>query len=307
MSNSLISICIPAYNAVNFLEETLESIRCQTYQNWELILVEDGSDDGTKVLVETFRKSVKQQVTYFRNEVNIGLPATRNVAVSMAKGVWYAFVDSDDVWHANHLNSLIRAAQDNLESEFLFSSIIQFTNDINQPIIESNNIVNVKLLETLSISLYKGEFYIVPSSIMVSANLYSTVKGFDESYRFAEDVKFNFTCLQKGFKFAYSGESTCYYRRHSAGISKNLVQMLYYHAMVYEETIDWNWKEIPKKLRCKKTAMFWLDTARMIRESDEELSKISIKKALKYEFNLKTLFYLFRIYILPKIELKKIV
>jgi len=135
--------------------------------------------------------------------------------------------------------------------------------------------------------------------MMVSRNLYLKVNGFDESFRFAEDFKFILSCLEKGFKFAYTHESTCYYRRHPDGFSTNYFKMNYGHAKVFEETLNWNLKGIPQKLRYKKASLYWLFTAKSARNSDLELSKISIKKALRYNFNFKTLFHFIIIYLMP--------
>lgn len=305
MTNPLISICIPVYNVASFIGETLESIKNQSYTNWELIVVDDGSDDGTKMILDTFRKSVKQQVSYFKNEVNRGPSATRNTAVSSAKGDWYAFLDGDDVWHFDHLKHMIMTTQENPDCDFIYSDLKYFFDDIDTPLFGISSIVSEEHLRTFPISLYKQDFFIQPSTMMVSPKLYSTINGFDESYRFAEDLKFNLKCLQKGFKFAYSGISTCYHRKHSDGFSTNSFKMTYNHAKVFEETIAWNWIEIPMKLRYKKAANYWLYTAMMAKKSDLKLSKSSIKKAITYQFNLKVLFHFLIIYLFPKVELRK--
>ena len=80
----MISICIPAYKAAAFLPQALESIRTQTHGDGELIVIEDGSDDGTRALVENFAADVSQSVRYLRHEENRGLSATRNTGFAAA-------------------------------------------------------------------------------------------------------------------------------------------------------------------------------------------------------------------------------
>ena len=245
MRNPLISICIPAYNVARFIGETLESIKNQSYLNWELIVVDDGSDDGTKNIVETFSKNVNQQVRYFKNEINKGPSATRNTAVSFAKGTWYAFLDGDDVWHEDHLKHLIKTALDNPECDVIYSDLIYFFDDVNQPLFDIVKIVS------------------------------------DE----------NLKCVEEGFKFAYTDQSTCRHRKHPDGFSTNYFKMTHNHAIIFEDTISWNLFGISQKIRFKKAGNYWLSTARMAKKTDLELSKKSIKKAMKYDFNFKTFFH----------------
>lgn len=304
MEKLLISICIPAYNVAAFIGETLESVKNQSYQNWELIVADDGSDDGTEKIIDSFSASVKQQVRYFKNEFNKGPSATRNAAVSMAKGDWFAFLDGDDVWHEDHLNFLVKTADDKLDCDVIFSDLIYFSDDVKKPLYGKKKIVSAENLKTFAVSLYQQEFFIQPSTMMVSSKLYAAVGGFDEKYRFAEDFKFNLSCLEKGFRFAYTGESTCFHRKHPEGFSTNYFKMTYGHAQVFEETLSWNLDAIPMKLRYKSAANYWLYTAKIAKKNDLELSKESIKKAIRYQFSFKIGFHFILIYLFSFTQVK---
>jgi len=305
MKDLLVSVCIPIYNVGNFIGETLDSIKNQSYNNWELIIVDDGSDDGAQKIIETFRNSVEQKVKYFKNEFNKGPSATRNAAVSFANGNWFAFLDGDDIWRKDHLKHLVNTALAKPECDLIYSDLIYFFDDINKPIISENKIVSDENLRNFPISLYKQDFFIQPSTMMVSSKLYQAVEGFDESYRFAEDFKFNLKCIEKGFMFAYTNESTCYHRKHPDGFSTNHFKMIYGHAKVFDETLSWNLKQIPYELRYKKASKYWLDTARMSKKSDLKLSKYSINKAIKYHFDFRIGFYFIIIYIFSFIQFRK--
>ena len=113
MSSPAISICTPAFKAERYLLETLESVRAQTFSDWELIVTEDGSRDRTEEIVREFAKTVSQPVTYHRHDPNRGLPATRNHGISTAKAPWIALLDSDDLWTPNHLASSMAWAAKN--------------------------------------------------------------------------------------------------------------------------------------------------------------------------------------------------
>lgn len=91
----LVSIVMPNYNGSKYLEETIQSVIAQTYQNWELLFVDDCSSDNSLELVRSFDDD---RIRIFQNEKNSGAAVSRNLALKMAKGRWIAFLDSDDLW-----------------------------------------------------------------------------------------------------------------------------------------------------------------------------------------------------------------
>jgi teichuronic acid biosynthesis glycosyltransferase TuaG len=295
MNEFLISICIPAYNAAGLISETLESVKNQSYFNWELIVVEDGSDDGTRKIIDSFQDNVQQKVIYYKNIANKGLPATRNVAASLGKGEWYAFVDSDDVWDSNHLQSLFETVQENSGCNFVHSGFNYFTDDFNYPTFRQS--ISKTKLDNFPISFYNREFMVQPSSIMVSKKLFAETNGFDESYRSVEDLNFYFRVCELGYKLVYSGKSTCNYRNNPNGLTKNYTTMALYTAKAYEDAIDW--KEIPKKLKRNKISESWLATARLARNSNTILAKEAIKSSIRHRFTIFSLFIFIRIYLTP--------
>lgn len=295
MSDKLISIIMPAYHAAALIKETLDSVKNQTYTNWELIVVEDFSDDGTKAILDKFKTSVDQNIVYFRNEVNKGPSATRNSAAAMAKGSWYAFLDSDDIWHQDHLLTLMTTALENPKHGFIYSTHIDFSDQIEKELLETT----IKDKSThppytsinLPTALFNG-FMIQPSTVLVSSKLFHSVEGFDESYRYVEDMNFYFKILVRNNSFVCTGKSTSYYRQNSNGLTSHSIPMSSCLARVREDVVGWNWNAIDKEIILKKTSEAWLLTARLSRKSDNKLAKYAIKKAVKFNLNLKTLFFL---------------
>lgn len=92
-----ISIITPAYNVSVFLPETIESVLQQTYQDWEMIIVDDCSQDDTFGIAKKY-SSLDPRIKVFQNDSNCGVAATRNHALDMAQGDYIAFLDSDDMW-----------------------------------------------------------------------------------------------------------------------------------------------------------------------------------------------------------------
>jgi teichuronic acid biosynthesis glycosyltransferase TuaG len=93
----LVSVIMPAYNAALFLDEAIASVVAQTYENWELLIVDDGSTDETPVII---RRWIERdiRIKLLRTSGRTGVASARSVAISAAKGEFVAFLDSDDVW-----------------------------------------------------------------------------------------------------------------------------------------------------------------------------------------------------------------
>ena len=100
--NNLVSVITPSYNSSKFIDECVNSVISQSYTNWELLIVDDCSDDSSKeLLLDIERRDERIQVIFLDN--NIGAANARNVAILKAKGKYIAFLDSDDSWDSQKL------------------------------------------------------------------------------------------------------------------------------------------------------------------------------------------------------------
>ena len=102
-NNPLFSIIIPVFNREKFIEKSVKSVISQTYDNWELIVIDDASNDGTTKILERIKD---KKIKIIRNEKNIERSATRNRGIKLAKGEYICFLDSDDYYLPNHLSNL---------------------------------------------------------------------------------------------------------------------------------------------------------------------------------------------------------
>lgn len=102
----LVSIITPTYNCGKFIAETIESIKAQTYKDWEIIIVDDCSTDNTKEIVEQYQK-IDSRIKYYCLSTNSGAAEARNEALRRAQGRWIAFLDSDDLWSPDKLERQI--------------------------------------------------------------------------------------------------------------------------------------------------------------------------------------------------------
>lgn len=105
MIDHLVSIIMPSYNTADYISDSLSSILAQTYENWELIIVDDCSTDNTVEVIKTFNDP---RIKLYQNEKNSGAAISRNYALRKATGKWIAFLDSDDTWDSKKLEKQIK-------------------------------------------------------------------------------------------------------------------------------------------------------------------------------------------------------
>lgn len=102
--NKIVSVIMPSFNTGRFIKEAINSVINQTYTNWELIIVDDCSNDDTNEIINSFEDS---RIKYLKNDTNMGAAICRNRALKEAKGKWIAFLDSDDLWKKDKLEKQI--------------------------------------------------------------------------------------------------------------------------------------------------------------------------------------------------------
>lgn len=112
MDKDLVSIIMPSYNCGEYVEQTIRSVQAQTYQNWEIIFVDDSSTDYTIQIVSALREQDKR-IRLFQNSYNFGAAISRNHALQEARGRWIAFLDSDDLWEPSKLEKQVKFMADN--------------------------------------------------------------------------------------------------------------------------------------------------------------------------------------------------
>jgi glycosyltransferase involved in cell wall biosynthesis/CelD/BcsL family acetyltransferase involved in cellulose biosynthesis len=120
----LVSVTIPFYNAERFLRETVESVLAQTYAAWELLLVDDGSTDGSTEIAQSYAASCRGKIFYLEHpgHRNLGVNAARNLGARNSRGQFLAFLDSDDIWLPTKLEVNVAAMIEHGDAGFIFGS-----------------------------------------------------------------------------------------------------------------------------------------------------------------------------------------
>ena len=137
MIDDLISIITPVYNAERFINETIKSVKSQTYKNWEMILIDDCSSDDSKIIIQMHVKE-DDRIKYFVLPENSGAAVSRNTGISQARGRFIAFIDSDDRWHPEKLERQL-AFMRREQLSFTFTAYEMIT----EQGMKTNKIVNV--------------------------------------------------------------------------------------------------------------------------------------------------------------------
>ena len=227
MENQLISIIVPVYNVEEYLKQCLDSILDQTYRNWELILVNDGSTDSSGLICQEYAEK-DARIRYYEKE-NGGLSDARNYGIEQAQGEYLTFVDSDDFLDASHLNVLYNA----LVNNDVDISIANYTNyqtstatfylhtfgDYYEKIYTSEELIDdLSFLERndLSFSTIWGSLY--KKSVFSFLRFPKGVIG--------EDVALIYKMYTQVDKIVYVHKDTYIYRENDSGISKSKIYPL---------------------------------------------------------------------------------
>lgn len=119
MEEYLVSIIVPVYNSEKFIKDTIKTVKQQTYQNWELILVNDCSTDNSESIIN---KQIEEdnRIKLISLKKNSGAAIARNTGIEKARGKYIAFLDADDLWKSNKLKSQIKFMNEN-KYEFTFT------------------------------------------------------------------------------------------------------------------------------------------------------------------------------------------
>jgi glycosyltransferase involved in cell wall biosynthesis len=233
---SLISVVIPAYKRSHIIERTIRSVLEQNYQDFEILVVDDGSRDDTELVVASLSKE-ESRIRYFCHDTNRGAQAARNTGVKAAKGEWIIFLDSDDYFTPNSLEVRMLAAQRE-GAKVINSQCIVLKEDEGSTVYGTpplNGYIYRSLLH------YCGPLF---SGLLIAKEALEKIGYLDEqiiSYQDWDTV----IRLAKYYPFGFVSEPTFIYDcRGDDNISKNMVR----EAEGYKQVFNKHFFEIVRKL-----------------------------------------------------------
>ena len=171
ITGDLVSIVIPTFNHAPLLNRALESVRQQTYPNWEAIVVNNFSTDNTIEVIETFKDSRIRLINFSNNGV---IAASRNQGINAASGKYIAFLDSDDKWYPTKLEKCVDAAQTG--AQLICHGELWINTDSSTRAVMYGPVKNAKFKKLL----FRGNC-ISTSATFIQTSLLRSVHGFDES------------------------------------------------------------------------------------------------------------------------------
>ncbi|WP_417370989.1 glycosyltransferase family 2 protein [Gelidibacter japonicus] len=216
MSNPLVSIIIPTFNRAHLIGETLDSVLAQTYQNWECIVVDDGSADGTNVMLAEYCEK-DERIQYFKRPVDKpkGANACRNFGYENSKGEYIQWFDSDDLMHPDKLKIKIKHALAEA------ADIIVDTHTIEKTITLGEN-PNIEVFESedFYVDYILGKKPVITNDVMVRQSVVGSLR-FDENLHKAQEYEFFTRLFAQHLKYCFVDLPLTYYKKSIDSISKN--------------------------------------------------------------------------------------
>jgi glycosyltransferase involved in cell wall biosynthesis len=272
--NPKISVVIPSYNRAHYIEKTIDSVLEQKRDDIEIILVDDGSTDNTRELVQN---KYGDQVKYVYQE-NQGIPGARNTGIKNAQGDYIAFLDSDDCWLPGKLERQMSLAEEHPEYGLLASRCVKIQNagHIKKP----NRPLSYQSRRGKSgwvlIDLFRANF-IRTSSVIIRRDCFDKVGLFDEKQKQAQDYDL-WLRMAAEYQVGFINEALTVYLDNPKGISgDSLIGRLYRLHAIEKSYLK---KKIPEKLYNLRIAQNYFVLGRhYLQRGDREKGLAALKKA----------------------------
>lgn len=223
-SHPTVSVVVIFYNAAPFLAEAVDSVVAQTYSDWELLLVDDGSTDGSTAIAQQYVAAEPRRVKYLQHpgRQNLGMSATRNRGLTEARGAFVAFLDADDFWHPDKLERQVALLDANPSAglvagrkEYWYSwsgEPADATRDFIQPLdLPMNTLVEPP---AVLVAFLKNEYSCL-LDILIRRTAIEVVGGYELAFRNMHEDQVFHAKLCMRFPVFVADHSWCRYRQHS--------------------------------------------------------------------------------------------
>ncbi|MDT8447466.1 MAG: glycosyltransferase [bacterium] len=213
---ALVSVIMPAYKAEAYIKEAISSVISQTYRDWELLVIDDGSPDRSGELAASFGDPRIQVIA----QENAGVSVARNRGLEQAQGDWIAFLDADDIWLPEKLELQLAAAQRADQPSIVYSDFVAFDEAGNEQRPKYLRLFPPEkqqgwVLETMLQHNFMGLLTVMlPREALKKVGVFSTSLGQGEDW----DLWIR---LAEFYPFVYVPKSLARYREHAGGLSKD--------------------------------------------------------------------------------------
>lgn len=224
----LVSVILPVYNAERFLREAIDSILTQTFRDFELILLNDGSTDGSEAIIQSYQD---KRIVYLKNEKNEGLVYTLNKGIDTAKGQYIARMDADDVAVRERLERQLGYLRTKKDIGVV-ASAIQFINE--KGALQGPWALDAKTITPVQIrSVMARECCIAHPSVMARSSLMKRFK-YNPTQKNIEDYDLWLRMMNGSIGFAKIDQPLLWYRIHPTSITQASKQTLVPHKRIFD-------------------------------------------------------------------------
>lgn len=213
------SIIIPAYNASDYLAETLDSALNQTFSDFEILVIDDGSTDNTVEVVNRYQK-LDPRVKLISQE-NQGVSQARNTGIQAARGQYLAFLDSDDIWFPDNLEFHLNHFQTDSKLGISFARV-EFINPDGSPTGQSSSL---RLKNISPYHLYMENLLCTPSNSVIRKEVFVEIGGFNKALSGYADIELFLRVSHAGWDVKGINQVLVGYRTSTGGMSAQLQKM----------------------------------------------------------------------------------
>lgn len=295
-----VSVIVPAYNVSAYIEDALRSLERQTFQNFEVLIVNDGSTDKTVDVVKPF----VERDSRFRllHKANGGLSSARNYGIRHALGEYIALLDGDDVYDQDKLANHVAHLDHNPKVGVVYSASRAIRDDGRPTFIYlSGKPINSNLLLALLCKNFVGH----GSNAMFRRCIFSEVGEFDENLRSLEDIDYWLRiAATQNWEFYREPRTLCYYRVRPSGLSFNVEQMRYYNAKVIQAASERSPELVEPMLPTAYAYMYRYLSRLSLQGGDSEKARYFVDLALACDksiffHDMRSLLTLIAVYLAP--------
>jgi len=204
--NSLVSIVLPTLNRAHYLPVSVDSVLEQTYENWELIIVDDGSDDETPEVIAHYT-ALDTRIKGIRHTENRTLPVALNTGFNASEGDYLTWTSDDDIFRPHAFATFVNYLNANLDVDLVYSNYRLIDAD--------DNDIGIALVAPPNHLLYKSA---VGKSFMYRRKVHEALNGYDETLFLVEDYDFWLRASQQ-FRLKRIKEDVYFYRRHAKSLT----------------------------------------------------------------------------------------
>jgi GT2 family glycosyltransferase len=218
-----VSIITPAFNTARYVEDMLESVLAQTFTDFELVLVDDGSTDETAAIAEAYaHRDTRIRLIRQRNR---GIAAARNAAIACARGQFLALLDSDDIWFPTYLAEQMAILRKHPDISILSANAINLGGAFDgEPLLTCRGKTRVRNVPLMTLVRAEDSMSILA---IFRRELVDTIGGFDVQLNRSEDYDFWLRAATAGFRIAVNARPLGFYRRRPDSVSADEVSMLH--------------------------------------------------------------------------------